>query len=97
MQGITSRTIKGKDFKPEEQWRLPNVEPNPGEERLMMAVALEIQVKSSFRLHTYTFCGVVDQQIQGCSLGACLTMTVTRVVMELWRRRVRDHLQEAGG
>ena len=57
--GITSQTVKSKDVKPnKEQWIFPDVEPNPGEERLMMAVALEVGIASSFRLHTYTFGGV---------------------------------------
>ena len=56
---------------------------------VMIFLALEVGIKASFKLHTYTFGDKLYIQLKGGPIGARLTMAVSRVVMEIWRRRVR--------
>ena len=72
------------------------MEPTETELRLMTALALEVSIQASFRMHTYTFGGKVYQQSAGGPIGARLTMAVARIVMEIWRRMVREKLEDAG-
>ena len=95
--GLQSATARGKEVKEEEeQFVFPDVEPTKWETNVMISLALEVGIKASFKLHTYTFGGKIYMQLKGGPIGARLTVAVSRVVMELWRRRVRLSLTEAG-
>ena len=80
----------------DEQFGFPNIVPTELEIRRMTALSLEIGIQTSFSLHTFTFGGKLYQQLRGGPIGARLTMAVARIVIELWRRLVRERLDKAG-
>ena len=94
--GIKSINAKYQECKPEDnQFKFPKVEPHKWEIRRMVGISLEIGISTSFQLHTYPFGGRNYQQVKSGPIGARLTMAVARIIMQLWRRKVKQHLEEA--
>ena len=73
---------KGPNLKELNCWAPPEVAPTtPAQVRKMMAVALREAIKTFMSHHTYQFGGQLKVQEEGGSIGAALTVQLSRVTM----------------
>ena len=86
----------GKSDTDDSQWVFPDREANEDEIGRLLGLALEVGVRTSFKLHCYKFGGHVYNQVDGGPIGMKLTMSVSRIVMADWGLRAREILTEAG-
>ena len=63
--------------------------------RCLIALALNIRVRTSFGLATYRFGGKLYHQLKGGPIGSRLTMVCARLLMIHWDRLVMDKLKQA--
>ena len=67
------------------KWEPPQVKPStPSQVRSLMAVAVKTAIKVFMTNHAYTFEGKMKVQQEGGSIGASLTVQLSRVVMNFW-------------
>ena len=65
----------------EEKWVFPEIEPNKGHLKLLLASCLGVAVETTINLHTYRFGGKLWQQVSGGPIGLRLTAVVAKVRM----------------
>ena len=68
-----------------EKWDPPQVQPTtPAQVRALMSVAVKTAIRVFMSNHVYTFEGKLKVQQEGGSIGASLTVQLSRVVMNFW-------------
>ena len=68
--------------------------PHEGEKRQLLAVVIGIARAASFKLHVYIFGGKQYQQLVGGPIGSILTMAVSRVIVNVWGRMMRQGMSD---
>ena len=68
-------------------WTWPKVEIGESETKELLSVAMEIAVKFFWGNFTYTFGGQDFIQEDGGSIGARLTMCISRLIMQAWSEK----------
>ena len=82
--GITGKEPLGKHSNDEIRWVFPERDLTEKEKKDLLAVALEIGVRTSFENHLYQFGGTVYHQTSGGPIGLRVTMAAARIVMGEW-------------
>ena len=77
------------------QWVFPVFDPGKYEIRCLVALALNIGIRTSFGLATYRFGGKLYHQLKGGPIGSRLTMVCARLLMIFWDSRVMNKLKQA--
>ena len=72
------------DRSDQSSWAWPAKDPTKEDIHSRMAMLLEISVKFFFRSFVYTFGGDCYIQVDGGPIGARLTMSVARLVLQDW-------------
>ena len=83
----------GKDSEDEVRLVFPPRDPTKEEKVKLFAAALEIAVRTIFKLHTYQFGGKLYQQSEGGPIGLRLTGACAKLVMASWSRKVNKILE----
>ena len=90
---VTGNEVLGKDSDDEVRWVFPPRDPTKEEKVKLFAAALEIAVRTIFKLHTYQFGGKLYQQSEGGPIGLRLTGACAKLVMASWSRKVNKILE----
>ena len=96
--GIKSQEAQEPDNRNEDSslWVFRSKDPTEEEKRRMIGALLEISIAASFNLHLYSFGGECYLQLGGGPIGSRLTMAVSKIVMLVWGRQVKEAIRRAG-
>ena len=61
----------------------------------MLALSIEIAIRTSFEMSVYTFGGEIYAQLKGAPIGSRLTMVCVRLLMIYWDSKVDLKLRAA--
>ena len=94
--GMTSKSMKSKNGKLEEQWVHKTKEVTRSQKMEIIGRCAEIAIRTVFENFAYSFGGKIYLQLEGGPIGARLTMACARLVMQDWGLQYQDILKEAG-
>ena len=84
---FTQTRGKGPPKEEKDKWLPPEGDPDtPSNTRLLMAAAYKTAIEFFMTHHLYTFGGKVKKQEEGGSIGAALTVQISRIVMRFFDR-----------
>jgi hypothetical protein len=97
---LPRRTAKGgvrpgvsSDPRKDDGWEFPKVERTELEERMLVAMAVEIGIVAMMNTHQYSFDGKTVLQKAGGPIGLRATCAVARVVMNTWDTRWLERVE----